>query len=65
MGLYFKGIDVSTPENQYKMLKSLELVLEAKKFNASTTSFLSNWLISFNLWAQDKNETVVMPVRAL
>mmetsp|Transcript_34827 Transcript_34827/g.88256 ORF Transcript_34827/g.88256 Transcript_34827/m.88256 type:complete len:913 (-) Transcript_34827:778-3516(-) len=58
VGLYFRDIDVSQPEVQYKMFASLATVLDNKMFNASTSAFLGNWLITFTLWAQGRGETV-------
>lgn len=62
VGLYFRGIDPSLPDTQYRMLASMSKVLDSPMFNASTSAFLGNWLISFTLWAQAQGATVAQPV---
>jgi hypothetical protein len=39
-GLYFRNFDPSSPAEQYKMLKALDLVVSDHMFNASNTAFL-------------------------
>jgi hypothetical protein len=39
-GLYFRGFDPSSPAEQYKMLRALDLVVSDHMFNASNTAFL-------------------------
>jgi hypothetical protein len=66
VGLYFKAgpgqLDVSEPATQARMLAAWDIALQSSYVNASTTAFLGNWLVSFLKWAQDRNQTVPVPM---